>query len=251
MGLPYRPYVNITRTVFKLQALKISPCDLISWDLKRQAHDIVATISIPCGSMLSAIIATHESERSLVPTLSALVPGSAAGLISEVVIADGGSGDATAEVAEIAGCRFITSTDPIGARLKEAVAATRSPWLLFLQAGAVPQPGWIEAADHFMETTDQLEGGARAGVFRAQSGADYMRPSLAEIGALLWSAFGGGPRSDQGLLIARRFYDAIGGHSPRADAETALLRRIGRRRTAMLPIGLIIARIAAHRSKDT
>ena len=27
------------------------------------------------GSMLSVIIATHESERALVPTLAALVPG--------------------------------------------------------------------------------------------------------------------------------------------------------------------------------
>ena len=35
--------------------------------------------------MLSAIIAAHESERTLVPTLSALVPGATAGLIGEVV----------------------------------------------------------------------------------------------------------------------------------------------------------------------
>ena len=48
--------------------------------------------------MLSAIIATHESERTLVPTLSALVPGATAGLIGEVVVADAGSTDATAEV---------------------------------------------------------------------------------------------------------------------------------------------------------
>lgn len=190
--------------------------------------------------MLSVIVATYESERSLVPTLTALVPGAAAGLISGVVVADGGSRDATAEVAEIAGCRFITSADPIGARLKEAVAATRSPWLMFLRAGAVPQAGWIEAADHFMEVADRLEGATRAGVFRAQNATDYLRPSLAEIGALLWNAFGRGPRPDQGLLIARRFYNAIGGHSSRADAETALLRRIGRRRTTMLPAGLSI-----------
>ena len=59
--------------------------------------------------MLSAIIATHESERALVPTLAALVPGAIAGLVSEVVVADAGSRDATAEVADVAGCRFIAS----------------------------------------------------------------------------------------------------------------------------------------------
>jgi glycosyltransferase involved in cell wall biosynthesis len=191
--------------------------------------------------MLSAIIATYESERSLVPTLSALVPGAAAGLISGVVIADGGSRDATAEVAEIAGCRFIASTDAIGARLKQAAAATHSPWLLFLRAGAVPEPGWIEAAAQFMEAADLFEGAARAAIFRAQSAANYLRPRLADIGALLWNAFAS-PRPDQGLLIARHFYDAVGGHSPHANAEIALLRRIGRRRIVMLPAGLTVPR---------
>ena len=72
--------------------------------------------------MLSAIIATHESERSLVPTLAALVPGVIAGLISEVIVADAGSTDATSEVADLAGCAFMTSTAPLGARLNEAAA---------------------------------------------------------------------------------------------------------------------------------
>ena len=41
--------------------------------------------------MLSVIIPTQNSERALVPTLAALVSGATAGLISEVLIADGGS----------------------------------------------------------------------------------------------------------------------------------------------------------------
>src|SRR5262245_24787365 len=108
---------------------------------------MVATGNRGCSSMLSAIISTHESERSLVPTLSALVPAAATGLVADVVIADANSRDATAEVADIAGCRFMASHEPIGARLKAAAAATRSPWLMFLRAGAVPQPGWIAATD--------------------------------------------------------------------------------------------------------
>jgi glycosyltransferase involved in cell wall biosynthesis len=192
--------------------------------------------------MLSAIIATHESERALVPTLAALVPGAAAGLLAEVVVADAGSRDATAEVADIAGCRFISSAEPIGARLKAAAASTRSPWLMFLRAGAVPQAGWIDAADRFMQTTDLLDGAARAAVFRPPGAADYLRPSFAEIVVLLRTAFGGGPGPEQGLLIARRFYEAVGGHSASADAETALLRRLGRRHTAMLTTAVAVTR---------
>lgn len=189
--------------------------------------------------MLSAIIATHDSERALVPTLAALIPGATAGLLGEVVVADAGSHDATAEVADIAGCRFMASNDPLGARLQAAAASTRTPWLLFLRAGCVPEPGWVAAADRFLQATDAIEGAGRAAVFRPPAAADMLRPGLSEVIALLRVVFGGGARPEQGLLIARRFYDRLGGHpaGAGADAEAALLRQIGRRRIAMLPIG--------------
>jgi glycosyltransferase involved in cell wall biosynthesis len=196
---------------------------------------MVATVFNGYGSMLSVIIATHESERSLVPTLAALVPGAAAGLVAEVVVADANSRDATAEVADIAGCRFMASSAPIGARLRAAAASTRTSWLLFLRAGIVPQPGWIEATDRFIQATELLEGAGRAAVFRPPGAADLMRPGFAELLSLLRVALGGGPQPEQGLLIAKRFYEEVGGHPDGADAEAALLRRLGRRRVAMLP----------------
>jgi glycosyltransferase involved in cell wall biosynthesis len=191
--------------------------------------------------MLSAIISTYESERSLVPTLAALVPGAATGLLAEVVIADANSHDATAEVADIAGCRFLASGEPLGARLKAAAATTRSPWLLFLRAGATPQSGWIEATDHFIRTSSAVDGAPGAAVFRAVDVTEYRRPRLAEI-VVLFTAALGMPKAEQGLLIARRFYDAIGGHGEGANAEKDLLRRIGRRRITLLPAALTIAR---------
>lgn len=214
----------------------------ISWGRWGRPHDIVATVSTVGGSMLSVIIATHELERALVPTLAALVPGAATGLIGEVVIADAASHDATADVAEIAGCRFISSNDPLGVRLNASATSTRSPWLMFLRAGAVPQPGWIDAADHFMQSTDVLGGAARAAVFRPPGAADHLRPTLGEVFALLRSALGSGPGPDQGLLISRHLYEAVGGHPPGANAETALLHRLGRRRIAMLPVAVTLTR---------
>jgi glycosyltransferase involved in cell wall biosynthesis len=187
--------------------------------------------------MLSAIIATLDSERTLVPTLAALVPGATAGLLGEVIVADGGSSDATAEVADIAGCRFIASSDALGARLKAAVASTRTPWLMFLRAGCVLEPGWIQTVDRFMETTDQLDGAARAAVFRPPGAGDLLHPRLSELAALLRVMLIGGAKPDQGLLMARRFYEEIAGHPEGSDTEAALLRKIGRRRIAMLPIG--------------
>jgi glycosyltransferase involved in cell wall biosynthesis len=192
--------------------------------------------------MLSAIIATRESERALVPTLAALVPGAVSGLLAEVVVADAGSRDATGEVADIAGCRLLVSAEPLGARLKAAAAATKTPWLMFLRAGCVPEPGWIGAAERFMETADRLAGARQAAVFRPPGVADLLRPGLAELVDLMRVAFGGGARPEQGLLIARRFYQALDGHPDGDDGDAVFLRKLGRRRIAMLAAGASAAR---------
>jgi glycosyltransferase involved in cell wall biosynthesis len=201
---------------------------------------MVATVLTGYSSMLSAIISTQNSERSLVPTLSALVPAAAAGLLVEVIIADAASRDATADVADIAGCRFTSSTEALGIRLRAAAATVRSPWVIFLRAGTVPQPGWIEAADHFMQTTGLLGDVGRAAIFRLPALTKSVRPGFAEFLAGMRAAIARGPRPEQGLLIARRLYDAIGGHSADDDAETAILRRLGRQRLVVLPAAVTI-----------
>ena len=91
--------------------------------------------------MLSVIIPTRESERTLVRTLACLVPGATAGLIREVILADGGSTDETAEVGDVAGCRFLSLPGPLGPRLNSAIEAARSEWLMFLRAGGGPRTG--------------------------------------------------------------------------------------------------------------
>src|SRR5271170_3213919 len=85
--------------------------------------------------MLSVIIPTRNSDRILVPTLSALVSGATAGIITEVLIADAGSQDETAAVADIAGCNLIVVEGSLGRRLKAAAGKARAPWLMFLPPG--------------------------------------------------------------------------------------------------------------------
>lgn len=185
--------------------------------------------------MLSAIIATHESERLLVTTLAALVPGATAGLLTDVIVADANSGDDTARVADFAGCKFLSSGAPVGTRLREAVAAAKSPWLLFLRAGAAPDPGWIVAVESFIGDCEHRSlTEARAATFRELRAGGMNRSALADaaaaLRALVWRVL----RPDQGLLIHRRYYDRIGGHPDSGDAETILMRRLGRRHVAML-----------------
>src|SRR5437588_1798569 len=174
-------------------------------------------------SMFSVIIATHDSERTLVPTLCALVPGATMGVVREVIVADGGSHDETEQVADIAGCRFISSTEPLGVRLKTAAATARGDWLMFLRPGVVPGSSWIEDAVGFVR---QSADRPRAAVFAIKIGG--VVAWLSRILSFL-------RRAEQGLIIHKSFYQQLGGH--RADAantETDLLRRIGRSRLATL-----------------
>jgi glycosyltransferase involved in cell wall biosynthesis len=183
--------------------------------------------------MLSVIIATLDSERALVPTLAALVPGATSGLVREVVLTDGGSRDDTAAVADIAGCNFVRGEGSLGKRLKAAAASARAPWLLFLRPGSVLDTSWTGEARNFIE---RPPAGAQAAVFRRVSSA---APALRQIWLLLAAAIGGRPHPEQGLLIAKQFYEAIGGHTEAAaDPEAELLRRIGRRRLKTLSSGV-------------
>ena len=174
--------------------------------------------------MFSIVIATRDSERALGPTLAALVPGATASVVREVIVADGGSRDETEQVADFAGCRFVTSSEPLGSRLKAAAATARGTWLMFLSAGVVPGPGWIDATIAFVEETGPQD--SRAAVFAAGGN---------QFAALLQRLPGFLPSPRQGLIIGKPFYDTLGGHrGEAADPETDLLRRIGRRRLRTL-----------------
>src|SRR4029079_6715180 len=174
--------------------------------------------------MLSAIVLARGDERGVVATLAALVPGAAAGLIRDVLLVDRASGETMARVADVSGCHFIVRQGTDGVLLSEAAKVARSNWLLFLRAGAILEGGWIDEIAQFMEGA-ALGPKARAAVFRyALSPHADVRVSDAFKTArrvLL------GPSADQGLLIARSHYDALGGHPQASErAEAKLLARL-------------------------
>jgi glycosyltransferase involved in cell wall biosynthesis len=183
--------------------------------------------------MLTVIIPTHNSERTLVPTLAMLVPGAMSGTVRDVIVADAGSTDGTAGVVDVAGCEIMVSGAPLAARLKSAVAAARGGWLLFLRPGVVLEPSWVGEAERTIEQA-VLGGttGSHAAVFRRSADTDVTLPR--QVIALL-AATWRGPHPEQGLMISREAYDRLGGHREGvADPESELLRRIGRRRIATL-----------------
>jgi len=183
--------------------------------------------------MFSVIIPTADSERALVPTLAALVPGATAGIVREVIVTDAQSRDQTGEVADIAGCRFSTSTQPLGFRLNEAARAARGDWLMFLRPGSVPGPTWVDEVIAFVDQTSR----------QSEPNAAVFEPDATSVRALLARVLRRSASPSQGLMIAKPLYLKLGGHSDTPAPETALLRRLGRRRTTTLRTRVMLADI--------
>src|ERR1700760_3671913 len=114
--------------------------------------------------MLSVIIPTEGAEHPAVATLAALVPGAATGVIREVLLIDRGDNGVIEGGAAVGGCRFLPFEGSRAAALAEGARQARSPWLMFLHAGAVLDHGWIDETAQFIQRVSGNDP-PRAGVF--------------------------------------------------------------------------------------
>ncbi len=185
--------------------------------------------------MISAIIPTLNAEATLGPTLAALVPAAVDGLIREVIVVDGGSTDRTGQIADGAGATLMTCPPGRGPQLAAGAAAARFPWLLFLHADTVLEPGWERHASTFMERVDTGAAPPAAAAFRFALDDTGLRPRLLESLVALRCGVLRLPYGDQGLLLPRTLYDEIGGFRPLPLMEDVdIVCRLGRRRLRML-----------------
>ncbi len=186
--------------------------------------------------MISVVIPTLNSEREIVPTLAALVTGAAAGIVRDVVLADGGSKDETEAVADAAGCIFLNGGEDLGSRLRAgAHSATRGEWLLFLDPGGMLEEGWTREVRKFLDTVGRAgHADRRAATFRLAYEGFGMKPRLAEAAASARLALTGRPRAEQGLLISKMLYQKLGGHQKGANAHKRLIAKLGRMRIVKL-----------------
>jgi len=181
---------------------------------------------------VSAIIPALNAAASLPATLAVL-----RGQVAEIIIADGGSSDGTMELAEAAGAGVISAPRGRGPQLRAAAEAATQPWLLALHADTRPGPGWQDAVAGFIALRENR---TKAAHFRFA--LDDAAPEARRLEAMVaWRCHWLGlPYGDQGLLIARDFYQALGGYEPVPLMEdVALIRRIGRKRLRALPVEFI------------
>ena len=194
---------------------------------------------------LSIIIPTLNVARPLRRSLPPLAEIEAVGLVREVIFADGGSTDETAEIAEASGARLISAPRGRGTQLAAGAEASRGEWMLFLHADSKLAAGWESGVRGFIDNPENAD---RAGFFRF--GLDDHAAAARWLEALVGLRCGllKLPFGDQGLLISRSLYNRLGGFRPLPLMEDVdLVRRIGRRRLAPLGCGVETSAIRYRR----
>ena len=170
----------------------------------------------------------------IIPTLNAALtlPGTLASCAgAPVVVIDGGSTDGTQALALRHGAQLLLAPRGRGPQLVAGARATSADWLLFLHADTRLAPGWqAVAAAHMAAEPD------RAGYFSFALDDASPRARRLEHRVAWRCRTLALPYGDQGLLISRALYDAVGGFQPMPLMEDVdLVRRLGRARLRALP----------------
>jgi rSAM/selenodomain-associated transferase 2 len=176
------------------------------------------------------VIPALNAAESLPATLAALRLAQ----VAEIVLADGGSSDDTVAIARSAGVRVVLAPRGRGIQLAAGANAATGGWLLFLHADCVLEPGWREAAVAFIArpNAENLAGYFDFALDDANPAARRLERIVAWRCRML-----GLPYGDQGLLISRKLYNAIGGFAPLPLMEDVdLVRRLGRHRLARIDV---------------
>jgi rSAM/selenodomain-associated transferase 2 len=174
--------------------------------------------------MLSVVVPTLNAAATLGDCLAAL------GEVRDLIVVDGGSWDGTQAIAGAAGARLVVADPGRGAQLRLGAEAARGDWLLFLHADTRLEPGWPEVVRAHIHARPDA-----AGCFRFRLDDRAWQARLIESGVALRVWCLGLPYGDQGLLISRAFYEAVGGYAALPLMEDVdLAGRIGWRRLKVL-----------------
>ncbi len=151
---------------------------------------------------LSVIIPTLNEERALSGTISRAWETLGEGV--QVVVVDGGSVDATAPLARVAGCHVIESDAGRGRQMRAGAEVATGEWLLFLHADTLLPREAGRVIEGFAG-----RGRERVATFRLRFDSPGRFLSVCAYFTRfdsVWTRFG-----DQGVLVHRDHYERLGG----------------------------------------
>jgi rSAM/selenodomain-associated transferase 2/rSAM/selenodomain-associated transferase 1 len=203
------------------------PGDLVALRDDPRFSDILA------GSpRLSVCIPTLNEADRLAATLAPLqeIEG------VEVIVGDGGSTDATAEVARGCGARLVTASGGRAAQLNAAAAEASGRYLLFLHADTRMPDDWATLVRGALADPT-----VSAGAFRFATDGTGPLLRMVTWGANLRSRLGQLPYGDQGLFTTRRRFRQMDGFAALPIMEDyEWVRRMRRRgRVVTLPVAAV------------
>jgi rSAM/selenodomain-associated transferase 2 len=185
---------------------------------------VVATSS----AAISVVVPTLEEGSSLAQTLIWARRSGA----DEIVVADGGSRDATRDVAVPLADTVLVAARGRAAQMNAGAAAARGDALLFLHADTRLPDGFADAVAEALAAPDVV-----GGFFAVALDAPGWRYRM--IGRLInaRSRLTGGATGDQAIFVRRDVFEALGGFAPLPLMEDLdLMRRLKRRgRVVALP----------------
>ena len=172
--------------------------------------------------ILTVVIPTLDEAARIGTRLAELAQGTA----DEMIVADGGSSDATVEIAQRAGAQVVIAAGGRGPQMNAGARAASGDVLLFLHADAALPP---DAREWIARTL--ADPTVVAGAFRlhtvADEGRNWLGPFLriADIRSHVTRT----PYGDQALFVRRAVFERVGGFPAEPLMEdVALSRRLRR-----------------------
>ncbi len=155
----------------------------------------------PQQPVISVVIPTRNEASNIEATIrSAMAPG------IEIIVTDGGSSDATTDIAKAAGALVIT-VPPGRARQQNAGAAiAHADILLFLHADTILPPSYADDVFEAMVDNSVVGGG-----FLWRTTLDRLTLRLARYFVRLRTVYGQEPWGDQAIFVRKTDFEAIGG----------------------------------------
>ncbi len=152
---------------------------------------------------------------------------------AKLIVVDGGSADATRELAHASGATVINSPRGRGTQCAIGAIAAREDWLLFLHADTLLSDDASAVANAFM-----LQPTAQIATFRLRfdDGGAFLRVCgwFTRFDSV-FTRFG-----DQGILIRRAFYQALGGFQPWPLFEDVGLLQRARKKARIVSLPAVV-----------